>query len=227
MKEGGAVVGEDKRRGPAMTTFSGTSFYLEDPLPDEVNIIDIAHALGHQGRYTGHCLFYSVAEHSVLVSHMVPEKDQLAGLFHDATEAYVADLSRPVKRALGKDNTYFGIESDVWSVIAVKFGLKYELPESVKIADLAICGLEREVLHPRAPEWDIPYPIPRHLTIQAYPPTSAPQRFLRRYTELTGESFAALLDQYGDMIDQNAKLLTRHRYRVRDPIVDLVTKERA
>lgn len=212
MIEGGAVVGEDKQRGPAMTTFTGTSFYIEDPSPSEVSIIDIAHALGHQARYTGHCLFYSVAEHSVLVSHMVPEKDQLAGLLHDATEAYVADLSRPMKRALGVGNSYFSLEAMVWDAIAMRFKIDWVLPESVKVADLAICGLEREVLHPRAPAWDIPYPMPTHLKIEAYPPTNAPQKFLRRYAELSGESFASLLDEYGYMIDENMKRLTKHRW---------------
>lgn len=207
MIEGGAIKGEDLNRGPALTTFTGKDFYPLNPHRDEVDVLDIAHALGQMTRYTGHCMFYSVAEHSVLVSRCVPEKDQLAGLLHDATEAYVADLSRPMKRAIGSHNEFFVIEEIVWNAVAKRFGVDVELPESVKIADLAICGLEREKLHPRAPEWDIPYPIPRHVGIVGYGPTIAPLIFMNRFCELSGESFSILSDRYRGLIMENHKAL--------------------
>jgi uncharacterized protein len=210
MMEGGKAKSEDASRGPALNTFGGRDFYPLRPSADEVSLIEIAHALGTTSRYTGHCLFYSVAEHSVLVSHMVPEQDAMAGLMHDAPEAYLADLSRPVKRALGRHNSYFQIEEDVWFVIAERFGISEELPKSVKEADLAICGLEREVLHPDAPEWDIPFPIPRNITIHALPPHAAPYAFLRRYCDLTGENFSAYASDYGYMVHKRKQAIRDH-----------------
>lgn len=206
----GKVLNEDTSRGPALCTLSGAAFYPQAPDAGEVSILEIAHSLGVTTRYTGHCLFYSVAEHSVLVSHMVPPEDALAGLLHDAPEAYLSDLSRPVKRALGKQNDYFKLEAKLWAAIADRFDLNHELPKSVHEADLAICGLEREVLHPDAPVWDIPYPVPRHLTIHALSPSAAPYAFLRRYCELTGSNFSACADMYGQMISKRKRVLRSH-----------------
>ena len=193
--ESGKMVCEDNGRGPAMQTFTGTRFYVMDPRADDVSLIDIAHSLGHICRYGGHCSFYSVAEHSVLVSHMVPPKDALVALFHDATEAYAADLTRPLKRALGTENSYFTYEALIWQAVADKFALPDELPQSVKEADNAICGLERRELHPRADEWDIPYPIPE-LKISGADPFSAANMFLDRYADITGQDISQVRLNY-------------------------------
>src|SRR5271165_7548492 len=89
----------DNRKGDWIQTYTGRVMYPLDPRPEEINIIDIAHALSNLCRFTGHVrTFYSVAEHSVRVSQHCDPKDALWGLLHDASEAYLADMSRPMKR---------------------------------------------------------------------------------------------------------------------------------
>src|SRR5690554_7094997 len=80
-------------------TYTGRRFYPLDPNPADVCIEDIAHALSRITRFNAHinAEWYSVAEHSVHVSRIVPPEYALAGLLHDASEAYIADVSRPVK----------------------------------------------------------------------------------------------------------------------------------
>lgn len=79
-------------------THSGRAWNILDPDPNAVEIEDIAHALSNQCRYNGHTnQFYSVAEHSVRVASCLPEEHQLAGLLHDAAEAYLGDIIRPLK----------------------------------------------------------------------------------------------------------------------------------
>ncbi len=90
------------RGGYSMQTFSRTMFYPLDPHPEDVHIVDIAHALANICRFGGHAKrFYSVAQHSVLVSRIVEPEDALHGLMHDAAEAYVGDVVRPIKHMPG------------------------------------------------------------------------------------------------------------------------------
>lgn len=81
-----------------MQTFTGKKFWPLDPRPEDVHIEDIAHALSLLCRFNGHCNeFYSVAQHSVLVSQIVSPTNSLPALLHDASEAYLGDIIRPVK----------------------------------------------------------------------------------------------------------------------------------
>jgi hypothetical protein len=181
----GAVV-DAGRSGDWMQTWTGRRFYPADPRPEDVDIVDVAHALAHVSRYGGHCQFYSVAEHSVLVSHMVPPEYALIGLLHDAPEAYIADVIRPVKRILTRENLYFSLEQRIWEVIARRYGVAATLPEAVKVADTSICIVEQRALHPRAQAWDFTgFPAPSGVRIRCWPPRDALRQFLRRFCDLT------------------------------------------
>jgi uncharacterized protein len=81
------------------TTYTGKIVHLPEPLEDEIDILDIAHALSQMCRFTGHTsFFYSVGYHSILASEFVePAHLALEALLHDAHEAYIADLPRPIK----------------------------------------------------------------------------------------------------------------------------------
>lgn len=170
-------------RGDWMQTHTGRRFYPLDPRSDEIEPVDIAHALSLLCRYGGHVeRFYSVAEHCILMSEAVPPEDALAALLHDATEAYVVDVPRPLKRQL---LDYREIEDTVWFVIAVRFGVDLTLPVSVKEADDRILLTERNALMPRAERWyldGVVEPLPVEVT--GWPPEEAERRYLDRLAAL-------------------------------------------
>lgn len=170
-------------RGDWMQTFTGRRFYPLDPRPDEIDPEDIAHALSLLCRYGGHVdRFYSVAEHCVLMSQAVPPEHALAALLHDATEAYVVDVPRPLKRQL---SDYRDIEEQVWFAIAFRYGLDFTLPQSVKDADNRILLTERAALLSRAEPWhslDDYTPLP--VQIEGWAPVRAEARYLARLEEL-------------------------------------------
>lgn len=127
--------------GATILLSSGSYFDFENPEASLITIYDVAHALSNLCRFTGHChSFYSVAEHSVHVSRLVPPRDALAGLLHDAVEAVVGDMSRPLKSLLP---SYKEIERRCEAAILARFGLPPELPESVKRADIAMLAIEQ------------------------------------------------------------------------------------
>lgn len=166
---------------------SGLAYWPQDPRPHEVLIDDIAHALGMICRYGGHCRrFYSVAEHSVHVSRIVPKEHALVGLLHDATEAYLIDLPRPVKLMLPE---YRILEDINWRVIAQKFRLPVSMHTCIKEADLAICKAEqRALMSPEPMPWSEvswgPKGEPPAVTIEGWPPQLAASKFLERFYEV-------------------------------------------
>lgn len=130
-------------------TRTGIPFDVLEPTADMVQPLDIAHALAHTCRFGGHTLrHYSVAEHCVRVAKLVPAEHQLAALLHDATEAYVGDMVRPLKQALP---AYQQIEQRVWHAICQRFDLDPVLPECVHQADLVMLATERRDLMPEHP----------------------------------------------------------------------------
>jgi uncharacterized protein len=170
------------RQGDWMQAYSGHQFWPIDPRPEEVCIEDIGHALSCACRYAGHCeRFYSVAEHSVYVSMVVPPEDALAGLLHDAPEAYIADIVRPAKRFI---TGYEKVEARLWEAIAARFGLATELPDSVKEADNTVLLAEqKQIMKPPPQPWNIPGE-PADVTIVGMMPEQAKQFFMERFWEL-------------------------------------------
>lgn len=162
-------------------TFTGEKFNPFNPGPDMINIWDIAHALSMKCRYTGHCKhFFSVAQHSVLVSCYTENK--LAGLLHDASEAYLPDVARPVKPYI---KGFKEIEDNLLAVIFEKFGLDFPMSEEIKIADGRMCFTEGVSLMPDVTCWEL-QAKPYNIEIHPVGPEKAMALFLKRFYELKG-----------------------------------------
>lgn len=125
-------------------TASGQYVDVLRPEQHRFDIEDIAHALSHICRFCGHVReFYSVAQHSVLVSGMLGPSAALAGLLHDASEAYLGDVTLPLKGALPE---YLKIEQRMQAAIMRQFGALPGCEAEVKYADLALLATERRDL---------------------------------------------------------------------------------
>src|SRR5690242_720613 len=111
-------------------TYTGRAFSPLDPNPDDIVIEDIAHALSLNCRFTGHVRWhYSVAQHSVLCSEIVPSEYALTALLHDASEAYLSDIARPIKQQPDFGDTYLRYEGALERAIAERFSLDYPFPK--------------------------------------------------------------------------------------------------
>ena len=175
------------RIGDWTQTFTGNRFYPFDPRPEDISIEDIAHHLAMICRFGGACrAFYSVAQHSVFVSDECPTKDALWGLLHDAAEAYVGDMVRPIKRLASMD-LYREAEDRILGMIAARFGLSWPMPESVRRADEVLLATEaRDVMGGQcAGRWSLQYE-PKAMIIHPWDPRVAEEVFLHRFKELTG-----------------------------------------
>jgi len=170
---------------PNILTRAGTYFDFMTPERSHIDIDTIAHALAHICRFTGHTSsFYSVAQHCVLVSQLVPPEHALVGLLHDAPEAYIGDVAAPLKALLPD---YQAIEARVEAAVLGHFGLPAKLPPCVKVADLVMLATELRDLMP--PHDDTPRDcidgIPALAqNIVPMQPYIARQMFLARFHEL-------------------------------------------
>lgn len=184
------------RKGDWMQTFTGKAFWPLDPRPEEIDIVDIAHALSLSCRYGGHCKrFYSVAEHSILVSELCllfygSYQVALWGLLHDACEAYISDIPRPLKSMLPD---YQEIERNLDKVIIDKFNIKYEeVKQKVKDVDNSILYFEMKELMSTPPMswsdcgWILPQAPPKGWGLRYYQPEQAERVFLSDFYKLTG-----------------------------------------
>ncbi len=140
------------RKGKSINTYSEIKFWPLDPRFEEIKVIDIAHALSLMCRGNGHTKhFYSVGQHSINCSFEAKNRGysiriQLACLLHDASEAYISDITRPVKGLLPK---YLEIEKELQDTIYSFFGLGNLTQEEVtliKEIDDAMLSYEMEVL---------------------------------------------------------------------------------
>lgn len=172
--------------GDWMQTFTGKRFKPLRPDPKLICIEDIAHALSMECRYGGHCINrYCVAEHSCHVSDAIlaaggTVEEAFVGLMHDAPEAYVRDLIRPVKKSV---IGYERIEHGVWLAICAAFQISPDLPAIVKEMDNRI--LADEKAQNMAPlDWDYtPGPL-IGVRIQCWSPARAELEFLSRFWSL-------------------------------------------
>lgn len=168
-------------------TFCGVKFDVENPKPEDILINDIAHALAHQCRFGGHCRnFYSVAEHSVYVSNMVFRKDHppsntFAALLHDASEAYLVDIPRPIKHLYDMDK-YRAMEEKLQAAINDKFDSSPQDYNLIKWADDRMLANEIYQLMPSPQLYDVSEY--HDIVIECWPPAVAERKFLERFGEL-------------------------------------------
>lgn len=168
---------------------SGGKFHPLAVLPGEVRIDDIAHALSNVCRFGGHCReFYSVAQHCVIVSHLLPQATgaALAGLLHDASEAYLGDVVKPLKDSPAMVD-YADAEERLQAHIYALFGVDGETHyEDVHHADMTALATEaRDLMGRLQDNWasNLPQPMAAHITPMC--PDVARCVFLGRFKQLT------------------------------------------
>lgn len=168
-------------------TYTGRAFTPLDPRIEDIDLLDIARALSRQCRFAGHITgveFYSVAEHSVYVSRCVPERLASLALLHDAAEAYIVDVPRPIKAHL---HGYREIEDRILDRVMARFDVAH-CPlfwQHVKHADDSVLAAERDqIMGPPPRPWaPLPEPPPG-LVIAGLMPDAAMALFLERAREL-------------------------------------------
>ena len=184
-----------------MQTFSGKAYVIADPTPDQICLEDIARALSQQCRFAGHSQrFYSVAEHSVLVCNRVTEMLEVgkqiahaelgeeerviiaSALMHDASEAYLLDIPRPLKI---EPEMAFYRQQHIRTMLAImeKFGLPAEKSDIIKQADNEMLATEKEqIMAPPPRDWVV-LPDPLEITLDCWEPE-------RAYTIFMGKAHA-------------------------------------
>ncbi len=157
---------------------------LTNPEPGLIRIEDIALALSRICRFAAHTLrFYSVAEHCVLVSRLVPQEAALPALLHDASEAYLGDVSFPLKAVLPD---YKAIERRMEAAIDQAFGIdSHKWRVEIKSADIKMSIVEAHRLMPPSPKYWGTAPDDASIPVEGWSPAEARRRFLERFTELT------------------------------------------
>jgi len=166
---------------PITQTVGGRAFNFAHPEDFEYDVEEIAHALSNLCRFTGHTTkFYSVAQHSVLVSRMVKPGYALEGLMHDASEAFLGDVSTPLKQYLIE---YAHIERRVDTAIRKYFGLPICESDEVKGADRRVLATEFRDLMPLSQ--DRPHDVlPYTFKVEPWAPEYSRQLFIDTFQEL-------------------------------------------
>jgi hypothetical protein len=173
-----------KRKGDWMQTWGGGRYWPLDPQPDDMNIADISAALGNLCRFGGHTKrFYSVAEHCILISQAVPKEFALWGLLHDASEAYLGDMVKPLKDGSPE---YKALEDKTMRAVVTKFNLSPNtMPEEIKKADMAILKNEQmAMMHPCPYDWWCIGEEPLKVVIHGWSPSTAALKFLYRFNDI-------------------------------------------
>lgn len=173
-------------------TYTGRKFNLLNPVIEDIDIIDIAHGLSLQCRWTGQCKYhFSVAQHSYYCSFLGPEDEALDRLLHDASESFMGDMNRPLKHFTSAGEAYLKQEKVVQDAIKTRFGLSLIDPPSVHIADNQMLFAEKKQLMTSLAwpgEW-----LARSnsenlgtasVLIEQWSPAHAETMFLKRFEEL-------------------------------------------
>jgi 5'-deoxynucleotidase YfbR-like HD superfamily hydrolase len=169
--------------GPTIMLNSGAWFDFCAPSSSEFTIDDIAQGLSNICRYSGQCReFYSVAEHSLLVSE-IAEGFEFEALLHDAAEAFLGDVTRPLKQMLPE---FKRIEAEVERAILDRFGVEGPMPPQVKQADLRVLAAEQRQIMPEGTDgWVRGQKVdPAPVVVRHLPPEQAKKAFLARFEAL-------------------------------------------
>lgn len=163
-------------------THSGRTLDFTALHPRMIDLQDIAHGLSHACRFAGQCSsFYSVAQHAVAVSYLCPT---LEALHHDSTEAYMGDMTRPLKDLIP---TFKEFEGNLHQVICQALGISSVQSEDLHLADRRVYLLERQRLF-SARCRDINFeglePAPKAVLGTTLSPKAAKALFLKRHDEL-------------------------------------------
>jgi uncharacterized protein len=184
--------------GPYLQTVSGRWVNPFDPDPAQLDAGDIARALANQCRFGGHSrVFYSVAQHCVIVSRVVEERggdveDVFAALMHDAGEAYLGDMPHPLKHRSALGAAFRDAEAQLEEAIRDRFNIKSNVPE-VKAVDRALLATERRAFSAEIWHWpELEDVEPLDLELTAWSPDQAADEFAKRYAEL--EARRAVID---------------------------------
>lgn len=181
---------ENVKLSDGIRLYQGVMFDYDNPDAADVPIEVIAHHLGMICRYAGGVKhFYSVAQHCVLASHLVPPEHAYTTLLHDTAEAVTNDIPRPFK--VEKIPGFKEIEERIEASMARKFGFTYPLPKEVRWVDDVMLKLEKAALLPwDKSNWsaldylgDVDH-LAEGLDFSEWTPAVAKARFLERYEEL-------------------------------------------
>jgi hypothetical protein len=169
---------------PDILTHSRQYFNFLKPHLYRATISDFAFSLSKICRFGGHCHpFYSVAQHSVLVSYLVEPHLAFPALMHDCAEAFLGDCTKPLKQLLPD---YRALEKTIEAVLFRQLNIKYPLHHSIKHADLIMLATEQRDLMPEHDdEWgQIEGISAQHQRIIALPPDQARDLFFARLQEV-------------------------------------------
>ena len=182
--------------GPYLQTVSGRWVNPFDPDPEQLDPGDIARALANQCRFGGHCrVFYSVAQHSVIVSRLVEEgggdvEDTFAALMHDATEAYLGDMPHPLKHRSPLGAAFKEAEDHLERALRDRFAIRADVP-GIKRADRSLLATERRAFSEEAWHWpELEGVEPLDLELVAWTPDEAAAAFTERYAEVVAARVA-------------------------------------
>jgi hypothetical protein len=170
-----------------ITLLSGCMFNYTKPEESEVTIEDIASALSNVCRFSGHLpRFYSVAQHLVNTSRIVPVDDAFTALMHDTSEAFTNDLPTPLKAAFP---IFKELETKIEKAMSNKFDFEFPYPDAVKLADTQMLLLEKTYVKEDKHKWEYYKGVKfKHLLpkvdLDSWQPRRAKREFLERYYEL-------------------------------------------
>ncbi len=197
------------RRGDWMTTRSGKRFWPADPRPEDIDLTDIAHALSNLCHWNGHCSeFFSVAQHSILVAEHMPDPWKPLGLLHDAHEAYLGDLIRPVFRSLPLEarSAWADLKRSIDVAIFNRFGLRaisLQALVALREADNRTLATEaRDLVNSDGERWwDGSLGQPYEDKIRALSPSEAYEAFLETAGRLGVRIYTGLAAARGEAAD--------------------------